>query len=541
VSDDQDFYSRYLDGGHDSGPRTEDAGIDRAGEGFDEDRTDVTGPGTSEGSHAARPAGPDQTSVLGPEETEAIRRAAESGGTGEQHPQAPSPDQYWPDGAGGRHGYDTPRRPPGIPPRRPVSGPGTPPGAPGDSEQAAGPAGRRPVPGGPGAGPPNYRGGPEHGGPPSGPNFAPPTSNGGVGQGARPPFPSAGTRGGYGSNAEGASRGRRSSPDDWRDTSVGDMRAQIRESQVAPPYKPVPQMGWRKSLHRVTHVNLGLSAGEREWIDLRRRLKVNLRGNYVIAVMGSKGGVNKTTSTVCLGAAFKHYRDDKIVAIDANPASGNLSKRVDEPSTMSWRGLISDRHLRQYTDFRAYLGRDSSSGLEVLGSDAGDEVLTGNELVAAWERLKVQYPIAIIDCGNQMRDDITKAILEYLPVDAVVVPSTTRLDGARGAAETLNWLLTHGYPHLVRDAVVMVSNINNINASEQVRRLHEDFGNTVRAVHAVPFDDHLSDAVAIDWARLKPATQRAYIEAAASLVDGFAGAADRDSGASGWTGRGGQE
>lgn len=317
--------------------------------------------------------------------------------------------------------------------------------------------------------------------------------------------------------------------DDGRDVSVGDLRAQIRVSQVVPPYKPVPQMGWRKNLYRVTRINLGLSRDEREWNDLRRRLTVKLRGNYVIAVMGAKGGVNKTTAAICLGAALKGYRDDKIVVIDANPASGNLASRIDEPSTMSWRGLINDPNLHDYRDFQAYLGRDSHSGLEVLGSDPGDQVLTAEDLVEARSRLQVQYPIAIVDCGNQMRDDLTRAILELLPVDAIVVPSTTRLDGAQGAAMTLNWLLKHGYPHLVRQAVVVVSNINKVGAIDQVRSLHEDFQKAVRAVHDVPFDPHLSDAVAIEFGRLRPGTRRAYIEAAASLVDGFAGAADRES------------
>jgi MinD-like ATPase involved in chromosome partitioning or flagellar assembly len=327
-------------------------------------------------------------------------------------------------------------------------------------------------------------------------------------------------------------------PDDPRGVSVGDLRAQIRESQVAPPYKPVPQTGWRKGLHRATRINVGLSADEKHWNDLRRRLTVNLRGKYVIAVMGAKGGVNKTTATVCIGAALSSYRTDKIVAIDANPASGNLSERIDEPVTMSWRGLINDPNVREYTDFRHYLGKHSSSGLEVLGSDAGDEELTGNDLWQAWNRLQVLYPIAILDCGNQLRDELTRTMLERIRIDAIVVPSTTRLDGAKGAAETLNWLATHGYPHLVREAVVIVSNINKIDASQSVRRLHEDFERTVRAVHEVPFDQHLSDAVAIDFERLRPATRKSYIEAAASLVDGFAGAADREASGHRW---GGQE
>lgn len=313
--------------------------------------------------------------------------------------------------------------------------------------------------------------------------------------------------------------------------SVGAMRAQIHDGQVAAPYKPVPETGWRHGFYKMTRINLGLSAKEVHWNDLRRRLKVNLRGKYVIAVMQSKGGVNKTSTTVLLGAALSKYRDEKIVAIDANPANGNLARRIDEPSTMSWRGLNSDRNLRDYSDFREYLGKDNHSGLEVLGSDRGRTPMTGADLITAWSKLQVQYPIAIVDCGNQLDDDLTHALLEHIRVDAIVVPSTTRLDGAQGAADTLNWLLESGYPHLVREAVVIVSNINKVNASAQVKQLHADFGRTVRSVHTIDFDAHLSDAVPIEFDRLAPNTQLHYIEAAASLADGFARATDRDPGA----------
>ncbi|WP_237752807.1 MinD/ParA family ATP-binding protein [Mycolicibacterium aromaticivorans] len=313
--------------------------------------------------------------------------------------------------------------------------------------------------------------------------------------------------------------------------SVGAMRAQIHEGQVAAPYKPVPETGWRHGVYKMTRINLGLSAKEAHWNDLRRRLKVNLRGKYVIAVMQSKGGVNKTSTTVLLGAALSKYRDEKIVAIDANPANGNLARRIDEPSTMSWRGLNSDRNLRDYSDFREYLGKDNHSGLEVLGSDKGRTPMTGADLITAWSKLQVQYPIAIVDCGNQLDDDLTHALLEHIRVDAIVVPSTTRLDGAQGAADTLNWLLESGYPHLVREAVVIVSNINKVNASAQVKQLHADFERTVRSVHTVDFDPHLSDAVPIEFDRLQPETALRYIEAAASLADGFARATDRDPGA----------
>lgn len=490
-NDDKDFYDQWVGEGTAQPPRSTSAAS--------EPPPLPTGPPESE------PLDPDgHTQIVDREqmrrELEALRRS--EGGAAAPDPDGPT-GPYVPGGPAPRHqgaaGPDRGRHT--LPPPPPASGriPH------GQQQSYPGPQGRDGLFGGPPQGIPPA---------PTGQDFPP----GPAGYGVFPP--------------PGAPVRRDLDPDDDENAaSVGAMRAQIHESQVAAPYKPVPETGWRHGLYKVTRINLGLSASEAHWNDLRRRLKVNLRGKYVIAVMQGKGGVNKTTTTVILGAALAKYRDEKIVAIDANPAKGNLARRIDQPSTMSWRGLNRDRNLRDYSDFREYLGKDSQSGLEVLGSDKSRPSLTGPDLVRAWSILQVQYPIAIVDCGNQQDDDITRALLEHIQVDAIVVPSTTRLDGAQGAADTLNWLLESGYPHLVREAVVIVSNINKINASAQVRQLHADFERTVRSVHDVDFDPHLSDAVAIEFGRLQPDTRQRYIEAAASLADGFARAADRAPGA----------
>lgn len=549
VSNNNDFDSRYFDVGREAPTRAADGGFDDSrGDFADRDETTavihprLSPPAGAGGDDDEEPqyAWPDEDLPPGPDIT----------GGGAPGQRVPVPDHYWntpAEGTSGRHGYDAP-----PPPADPAHAPGpTRPASPPWDRSDTGRGEGRHVPTGPpppaapppGPGPsgnaPGYLGGPAQPGPQP-PGYGPPPGPaypaGGGAPGHPPVRPEA-----YSSAPGADTRSRRAArPEERSDASVGDLRAQIRESHVAPPYKPVPKTGWRKTLYRTTRINVGLSADERHWNDLDRRLKVNLRGNYVIAVFGEKGGVTKTTVAIGLGMALKKYRDEKIVAIDANPASGNLSRRIKEPSTLSWRGFIHDTGLKHYSDFRQYMGKDPDTGLDVLASDRGDEVLRGANLVEAWRRLQVQYPIALVDCGNQMRDDITKAILDELPVDAIVVPSTTRLDGAKGAADTLNWLMEHGYPHLVRQAVVVVSNVNNIKASEQVRGLHEDFDKAVHAVHDVPFDQHLSDATAIEFWRMRPETQKAYIEAAASLVDGFAGASDRKASAGGWADSGGQ-
>ncbi|MGV7724228.1 nucleotide-binding protein [Mycobacterium kansasii] len=556
VSNNNDFDSRYFDVGDEAPARAADGGFDDSAGDFarDFDERDETTVTTNLHLSSPRPAGgggDDEEPQFARPDAD-VQHGPHVAGGGAPGQRVSVPDHYWnspAEGPGGRHGHVEPP---------PVAGPGRMPGSSGPvwapwekgdvgrSEGCHVPGGPRlpaqpPPVSGPSGNGPGYLGGPPQRGPQQ-PDYGPPPGlayPGGAGGGA-PGYPPGRPDAYLSAPGAGARSRRAAGADDRSDASVGDLRAQIRESHVAPLYKPVPKMGWRKTVYRTTRINMGLSADERHWNDLYRRLKVNLRGNYVIAVFGEKGGVTKTTVAIGLGMALKKYRDEKIVAIDANPASGNLSRRIQEPSTLSWRGFVRDEGLRQYSDFRQYMGKDPDTGLDVLASDRGDDVLTGANLVEAWRRLQVQYPIAIIDCGNQMRDDIIKAILDELPVDAIVVPSTTRLDGAKGAADTLNWLMEHGYPHLVRQAVVVVSNVNNINASAQVRGLHEDFDKAVRAVHDVPFDQHLSDATAIEFWRMRPETQKAYIEAAASLVDGFAGAADRKASAGGWADRGGQ-
>lgn len=577
-NNDEDFYTRYAS----PGPRRPDGEPDGSDDAGSEGATGAAprppteaeaGELTVAHGEPASEADSDETLEVSPDVLGAAvagqrpREASQHAAPPSERP--PAPDAYgWGTPGGGRHGYDArppqaptpptpqaPRRSP-TPPEAPLVGPppvrergaaGHPPAGPASGPQSVAPESRRsPEP--PWAPPPR----PERSaGPNSGPIQLPegPDSPqlGGESPGERrtqaypprraqvnpqrPPLDprQQGGRAGYPTEylprEQSLDRGRQT------DFSVGSMRAQIREAELVRPHKPEPEKGWRKALRRTTGINLGPSPAEREWKDLERRLKANLRGAYLIAVMQIKGGVSKTTTTVGLGAALARYRDDKVVAIDGNPARGNLAERIDHPSQNTWRSLISDDNLNAYSDFRFHLGKDSTSGLEVLGSDPGDEVIQGWQLTEAWQRLQRQYPVGLIDCGNQMADDVTAAVLQM--ADAVVVVSTTRLDGAKYAQDTLNWLLAHGYPHLVRSAVMVISNVTKIAADTAVRNLHEDFERVVRAVHTIPYDPHLHEATAIDFDRLKPETRRAFIEAAASLADGFAGAADRDPGSLG--------
>lgn len=69
-----------------------------------------------------------------------------------------------------------------------------------------------------------------------------------------------------------------------------------------------------------------------------------------------------------------------------------------------------------------------------------------------------------------MRDDLTAAILSR--VDVVVVASTISATTGPQAGH-LNSAYSHGYPHLVRSAVMLTTSTKSLRTA--VRNLHEDF------------------------------------------------------------------
>ena len=79
---------------------------------------------------------------------------------------------------------------------------------------------------------------------------------------------------------------------------------------------------------RASRFKLG---GKKEEAERQRKLELirtPVLSCYRIAVISLKGGVGKTTTTTALGSTLATERQDKILAIDANPDAGTLGRRV---------------------------------------------------------------------------------------------------------------------------------------------------------------------------------------------------------------------
>jgi MinD-like ATPase involved in chromosome partitioning or flagellar assembly len=289
----------------------------------------------------------------------------------------------------------------------------------------------------------------------------------------------------------------------------------------------VPGSGWRRVVYRATGglFRVGESAADLHRRDLISRIKTPVAGgHYRVAVLSLKGGVGKTTTVAGLGATLATFRGDRVIAVDANPDRGTLSDKVRLETAATIRDLLNERgQVRRYADVRAFTSQ-APSRLEVLASDRDPGVtvaFSAQDYCAAAQVLENFYSICLTDCGTGLLHSAMAGVLDL--ADQIVLVSSPSVDGARSASATLDWLDAHECGELVRNAVVVLSNIRPRSKSTvDLDRLEQHFAARCRAVVRIPHDSHLEEGAEVELDLLSPRTAEAYLELAAIVGDGFA-------------------
>jgi MinD-like ATPase involved in chromosome partitioning or flagellar assembly len=286
-----------------------------------------------------------------------------------------------------------------------------------------------------------------------------------------------------------------------------------------------PETGWRRALFRATGGTI--RPGEAPEVLRRRALEARvarrLRGDArFVPVLTRKGGTGKTTVTTLLGMTMATLRDDRVVALDANPDRGTLAERLPGRSAHTVRHVV--QQAETITTFAAMSGlvtRDASR-LDVLASDtdpATAEVFGEQDYRTVADVLARHYSIVLTDCGTGMVHSVMRGTLDL--ADELVLVSGSSVDQARLASETLTWLEAHGYGDLVRTAVVALNTATPSTTRLDVLELRKHFESRCRVVTQLPYDPHLAEGAEIDLARLQPRTRDAALELAANVVDGL--------------------
>ncbi|WP_279092962.1 MinD/ParA family protein [Kitasatospora aureofaciens] len=257
---------------------------------------------------------------------------------------------------------------------------------------------------------------------------------------------------------------------------------------------------------------------------------------YRIAVISLKGGVGKTTTTTALGATLASERQDKVIAIDANPDAGTLGRRVKRQTGATIRDLVTAiPHLRSYMDIRQFTSQDLNSGLEILANDVDPAVSTtfnDSDYRQVIEVLGRQYPIILTDSGTGLLYSAMRGVLDL--ADQLIIVSTPSVDGASSASTTLDWLSAHGYADLVQRSITVVSGVRETSKMIKVEDIVAHFQTRCRGVVVVPFDESLAAGAEVNLDMMRPKVREAYFELATLVGEDIVRAQQAAAQQAGW-------
>ncbi|MEW1810242.1 MinD/ParA family protein [Pseudarthrobacter phenanthrenivorans] len=293
--------------------------------------------------------------------------------------------------------------------------------------------------------------------------------------------------------------------------------------------KPRPVGGIRGALYKLSGGawNLGPGPKQRQEDELARRISRQLQGSYNTAILSLKGGIGKTSTTVGVGLTLAEYRGDAPCAIDANPDSGDLVERAlgegiyqqASPRTITdlLENIESIDSLTALARYMHHAGR-----LHLIAGEQDPEVsdsLTAEEYLRIRKLISSYYSVALTDCGTGVTHNAMSGILQS--ADNLVIAAGYAVSGAKRARSTLHWLASHGYEDLARNAIVVITDKDEVSSRVDKDAIEEHLSGICRELIAVPHDRGVADGDLVTLDVLKPETRRAYKEIAAAIVDGY--------------------
>ncbi|WP_142060081.1 chromosome partitioning protein ParA [Pseudarthrobacter sp. B4EP4b] len=305
----------------------------------------------------------------------------------------------------------------------------------------------------------------------------------------------------------------------------------------APVLEPATQ-GWRGVLTRLG-LRMDPSTEELSEREDIRTVSQHWPGPRTIAVVNRKGGANKTPTVVMLSAILARYSGAATVAWDNNESQGTLGWRTEKGAhDRSVLDLIdsSTELLSPSTnaaEIAKFVHHQTADKFDVLRSDEneeGDHEVTAEEVDIAHQVLTRYYRLVVMDSGNTARAANWRRMIHH--TNQLVVPVTAIEDRAEAARLTLQTLESRGGhdAELARNAVVIVSESTDAKramsgdalkrARDEAQRIADGFEPFVRAVVRIPYDPALVNGP-IRYEALQPATQRAWLAAAAAVAKGF--------------------
>lgn len=287
-------------------------------------------------------------------------------------------------------------------------------------------------------------------------------------------------------------------------------------------FRPAPESGWRKFVYYLTLKlwNPGDSPKVKARKAMDARIGAMLEGGAkFIPVLTRKGGVGKTTISTLLGMALAQVREDRVIAIDANPDRGTLAERVSKSTRFTVRDVVNRAAaIDGFSEFSNMVSRDETR-LDVLASDADpmlSEAFNEGDYNVVADMAARYYSIVITDCGTGIVHSVMRPTLQR--ASSIVIVSGGSVDEARLASETLTWLEANGYGELVRNSVVALNTATQATLLVKLDEIEQHFKTRVRSVIRIPYDPALAAGSVIKFNELKKQTRDAARDLAAEVI-----------------------
>lgn len=291
--------------------------------------------------------------------------------------------------------------------------------------------------------------------------------------------------------------------------------------------------GWQGWLNRVFGAHLAPSPREQHHRQTLAAIQQQWIGPRTVAVLNSKGGANKTPTTVRLASEVARAGGGGVLAWDNNESLGTLGWRVEKEQHGSTvvdfihaapSFLSADAHRADLARYVHHQGQDKFDALVSDDDPAHHHLISGEEVDLLHEVAARNWRLIVMDSGNATRGDHFERMIHH--ADQIVLATTQITDTCQGAVDSWRALVSRGghAADLARNAVVIVSqtNVAGVPAHmvHSIEEIREKFGPYVRAVHVVPFDPALVQGV-MRAQDLRPATVQAWQAATAAVIEQF--------------------
>ena len=297
---------------------------------------------------------------------------------------------------------------------------------------------------------------------------------------------------------------------------------------VRPP-KAVPQGGFRGAMYRLTsgRVNFGPSQTQIRLAERDSRISRSLERPYSTVFLSFKGGIGKTSTAVGVGLALAQARGVPPIAIDADPDSGDLAERLlgeDEMLRLQPRSITdlvrNIPRVKTWTDLSGYITQVDR--LHVVAGEqdpAVSDSLTAEGYKRVHDLVQNFFSVILTDCGTGVTHNAMSGILSK--ADSVVIATGYAFSGVKRAVSTIDWLSQHGYEKLAQEAIVVLTDKDNVSIRVQKDMVRTHLATHSRQVFVVPNDQAVADGDRINLERVQPRTREAWAEVAAALIDGY--------------------